>query len=323
MDSPAATASPASADFLDVPALLEQSQPRPRTGWLGYALGVFLLIVLISAYVSHGNTWLASAVDLLSKVAMLALLAMIPVMTSLLVRRQREEFRRVESLEELVQLRRWPEAAGMARQLLSQPTRTPQARVQGLIYLSSILARYQRFEDAISIHNHLLDTILFDESTAHGIRLGRAMAMLREDHLVDADRAISELRRMSQGRDSSGLALLELYRDVKTGHPAEAIERFNSALPLFRQQLGHRTGDAYALVARAHDLLGQADAARDAWEKATLLTAVSELKRRYPEVAALDGKYPAAQYPVAAATKAKSSIAQLTFDVADTSGLTA
>ena len=30
---------------------------------------------------------------------------------------------------------------------------------------------------------------------AHGLRLARAMAMLREDHLFDADRAISELRR--------------------------------------------------------------------------------------------------------------------------------
>ena len=107
--------------------------------------------------------------------------------------------------------------------------------MQALIFLSSILARYHRFEDAIAVHNHLLETINFDDSTAHGIRLGRAMAMLREDHLVDADRAISELRRTSQGRESAGLALVELYRDVKTGHPTEAIEHFDAALPLFQQ----------------------------------------------------------------------------------------
>jgi tetratricopeptide (TPR) repeat protein len=301
MDSPTVTTSAAPAEFLDVAALMEQSQPRPRANWFVYILGLFLLIALTSAYVSRGNPRLARGVDLLSKVAMVALLAGIPLMTSLIVRRQREEFRRVEALEELVQLRRWPEAAGMARQLLTQPTRTPQARVQGLIYLSSILARYQRFEDAIAIHNHLLETVLFDEGTAHGIRLGRAMSMLREDHLVDADRAISELRRMSQGRDSSGLALLELYRDVKTGHPTEAIERFNAALGLFRQQLGHRAGDAYALVARAHDMLGQTDQAREAWEKATLLTAVAELKRRYPEVVTLAERYAAVESPAALA----------------------
>jgi len=197
-------------------------------------------------------------------------------------------------LEELVQLRRWPEAAGMARTLLSHPTRTPVARIQGLIFLSSILARYHRFEDAISVHNHLLDTVNFDDSTTHGIRLGRAMAMLHEDHLVDADRAISELRRGGGGKESSGLALIELYRDVKTGHPTEAIERFEKTLPMFQEQLGHRTGDAYALLAKAYDMLGRSDEAKVAYEKATLLTAVSELNRRYPEVATLRGKYPLA-----------------------------
>lgn len=285
------------AEFPDIHDLIERSQPRPRGGWFKYVLGLFLLVVLISAYVSNANPALQRVVGLLSNVVMIGLLAGIAIVTSLLVRRQRDEMRRVESLEELVQLRRWPEAAGMARELLSEPTRTPQARVQGLIYLSSVLARYQRFEDAIAIHNHLLETVLFDEPTAHGIRLGRAMAMLREDHLVDADRAISELRRMSQGRDSAGLAMIELYRDVKTGHPSEAIERFNQALPMFRQQLGHRTGDAYALAARAYDMLGRTDEARDAFEKATLLTDVSELKRRYPEVAKIAEKYPVARMP--------------------------
>src|SRR2546423_2758208 len=147
--------------------------------------------------------------------------------------RQRDEARRVETLEEMVQLRRWPEAAVTARQMLMQPTRTPAARIQTLIYLSSILSRYHRFEEAIAVHNHLLETVQFDESTAHGIRLGRAMAMLREDHLVDADAAISELRRMAGGRDLSGLALGALYREVKTGHPAQGILRFPKALPLF------------------------------------------------------------------------------------------
>src|SRR3954468_22717554 len=205
------------APFLDVSALIERSQPHPRVGWFWYALGVFLLVVMGSAYLtSHSPQW-ATAVDLLSKFLMVALMVGLALMTSLTVRRQRDEARRVEMLEEMVQLRRWPEGAGTARGMLMQPSRTPAARIQALIFLSSILARYHRFEDAIAVHNHLLQTVNFDESTAHGIRLGRAMAMLREDHLVDADGAISELRRTSQGRDSSGLALVELYRDVKTG----------------------------------------------------------------------------------------------------------
>jgi hypothetical protein len=143
----------------------------------------------------------------------------------------------------------------------------------------------------------LLETVRFDENTAHGIRLGRAMAMLHEDHLVDADRAISELRRTTQDRKSAGLALVEIYRDVKTGHPAEAIELFHESLPVLRQQLGHRTGDAYALLARAYDLLGREAEARDAYEKATVLTPISELRRRYPEVAKLSAKFTPAPAP--------------------------
>ena len=283
--------------FLDVPALIERSQPHPRVGLFGYAAGLFLLVVVSSAYVTSRSPQLEGVVDALSKIAFVAIMTGLALMTSWLVRRQREEMKRVEGLEELVQLRRWPDAAEEVQSLLSTPTRTPQARVQALIFLSSILARYGRFGDAIAVHDHLLETIRFDDTTAHGIRLGRAMAMLREDHLVDADRAISELRRTSADRDSAGLALVQLYRDVKTGHPTEAIEHFAAALPLFQSQLGHRTGDAYALLAKAYDLLNRTGEARDAYEKATLLTAVSELNRRYPEVASLATNYQPAPPP--------------------------
>src|SRR5207249_295307 len=107
-----------------------------------------------------------------------------------------------------------------------------------------------------------------DDGTDYGLRLGRAMAMLREDHLVDADRAMGELRRMAERKDSAGMALLELYRDVKTGHPQEAVEVFDEAMAALRAQLGHRAGDAYALVAKAYDMLGRASEARVMYEKA-------------------------------------------------------
>ena len=301
MDLPAADNSSSSstdaAPLVDVHELIEHSQPQPRVGWMWYAVGVFLLVVLTSAYITTRWTNLRAVVDVVSRILMVGVIVAMALLTSLTVRRQRDEMKRIEALEELVQLRRWPEALQTARALLSQPTRTPVARIQALIFLSSVLSRYHRFEDAIAVHNHLLDSVQFDDATAHGIRLGRAMAMLREDHLVDADRAISELRRSPNARESAGLALVELYRDVKTGHPAEAIERFDKALPLFRQQLGHRTGDGYALLAKAYDLLGRNEDARAAYENATLLTAVTELHRRYPEVATLSQKCQPAPAP--------------------------
>jgi tetratricopeptide (TPR) repeat protein len=289
MDSP--------APFLDVPHLIEASQPRQRGGWFWYAVGIFLLVVFASAYVSAQSKKLALLVDVFSQLVLIGMIVALAYGKALVARRRRDEMRQVEALEELIQLRRWSEAAGTAEQFLSKPTLTPQARAQALIFLSSILARYGRFEDAIAVHQHLIDTINFDDGTAHGIRLGRAMAMLREDHLVDADSAMNELRRMSQGRESAGLALIQLYRDVKTGHPTEAIEHFDQYLPAFRQQLGHRTGDAYALLAKAYDLLGRTDEARVAYEKATLLTPVMELNRRFPEVVSLASKYPVTATP--------------------------
>jgi hypothetical protein len=129
------------------------------------------------------------------------------------------------------------------------------------------------------------------------------MAMLREDHLFDADRAIAELRRMSSGAgvDSGGLALVEIYRDVKTGHPDEAVAIFEDKLPALRDQLGHRVADAYALAARAYDLLGRTAEAQDAYTRATLLAPLVELHRRYPDVEKLAGRYQPASAPAEAA----------------------
>ena len=195
----------------------------------------------------------------------------------------------------------------LLQEILSRPARSSGLRSQALIYLGAVLARYHRFGDAIAVYDHLLDHDLVDPGSAYGLRLGRAMAMLREDHLFDADRAISELRRLSAdrgagtGMDSAGLALVRIYRDVKTGHPDEAAAIFEEMLPVLRDQLGHRVADAYALAARAYDLLGREAEAQDAYTRATLLAPLIELHRRYPEVEKLAAKYQPAPAPPEAA----------------------
>jgi hypothetical protein len=93
------------------------------------------------------------------------------------------------------------------------------------------------------------------------------------------------------------LALVELYRDVKTGHPDDAIALFEQRIAMMREKLSHRVGDAHALVARAYDLLDRDNEARRAWERATLLTPAVELVRRYPEVEKTAAKYPASPAP--------------------------
>jgi tetratricopeptide (TPR) repeat protein len=300
MDAPEAQPSP---PLLDVPSLLELSKPRARVSWFWYAAGGFLLVVLSATLLSGHSETGKRLVDALSALMMVALVAGMMVMTVVTVRRHRAEQEQVEAASEMVQLRRWPQAALLLREILSRPARGVGLRSQALIYLGAVLARYHRFADAIAVYDHLLDHGLVEGGTAYGLRLGRVMAMLREDHLFDADRAIAELRRLgnSAGVDSGGLALVEIYRDVRTGHPDEAVAIFEDKLPVLRDQLGHRVADAYALAARAYDLLGRTDEARDPYARATLLAPLIELHRRYPEVEKLAGKYQPSPAPPEAA----------------------
>jgi hypothetical protein len=282
--------------FLDVPTLLEASVPRGRVGWFWWGVGAAALVIVLSALGSVGNVP-QGVMELVSVCAMIGIMAAMPLLTLVSVRKFRAEQAQVEGAGELVQLRRWGEATLLLEQYLSRPARSPQLRAQALICLAAVLARYGRFDDAIIVQNHLLETRVAGGPAAFGLRLGRAMAMLQEDHLFDADRAISDLRRNGDG--SGALALVEMYRDVKTGHPTEAIELFEQKSPLMREQLGHRIADAYGLLARAYDLLNKSTEAAAAFRKATLLCPVVELVRRYPELKKLIGKYEQTPGPAA------------------------
>jgi tetratricopeptide (TPR) repeat protein len=285
--------------FLDVHTLLEASEPRPRIPWTQFLLGGFVLAFIFSWYVGHSSQP-GESQDVMGSLIFLGLMGFVgsvALASFIGVRRARAEHAAVGAVEELMQLRRWPEAGLLLQSLLSRPARSPLARAQALLFLAMVLARYHRFEDSVTVDEYILGTIPLDDATDHAIRLGRAMSLLREDNLLDADRAISELRRTSRGVESAGLALVELYRDVKTGHPAEAIEIFQDRLEVMRRQLGHRVADAWALVARAYDLLDRREESQTAFVNATILMPLSELMRRYPEVAPLTSKYQAAPAP--------------------------
>jgi tetratricopeptide (TPR) repeat protein len=286
--------------FLDVPTLLELSQPRARINWIWYALGALMLLLFSSTFSSAEKPGVKQAIQAVSLFVLISLMAAMALTTMYTVRKYRAAQQSVESIEELIQLRRWDQAAMALQAFLTQPARTARLRAQALIYLASLLARYHRFEDAITVQNHLLETEMVDDMSGYGLRLGRAMAMLHEDHLLDADKAIGDLRR--RGSDQSGgLALVEIYRDVKTGHPAEAIQIFMDKLDLIRRQFGHRVADAHVLAAKAYDLMGKEAEAQAAYERATLLSPLAELQRRYPEVTNLGEKYKAATAPAEAA----------------------
>jgi tetratricopeptide (TPR) repeat protein len=226
------------------------------------------------------------------------------------------EVQAVNAIEELVQLRRWMEAADLVQRVLSRPMYLRERRLTALLCLATLLTRYHRFADARVVHDYLLQNGGSDINAAHSIRVARAMGMLREDYLVDADKAMNDLRReVNRARDevrrhrggeaaddvqSAGLALLELYRDVKTRHYEEAVQGFERSLPILREQLGMRVADAWLLVAAARHGLGQTDAARIAYTNATALAPAVELHRRYPEASALAEIYSAPATPAKA-----------------------
>ena len=280
-----------------MPALLQLSRPQPRVNWVGFvsmgclALAVYTAMAAVRA--PAGGPGQPVADFMLLSLTALAIGGFV-----LAVRRHRKQFQTVEAIEEMVQLRRWEPAGMLLDRFLSTTVRSPRVWARALVQLAALLARHHRFADAVAVDDFLLEHDgLLDEGGAYGVRAMRAMALLREDALLDADRAISDLRRRGPARASGPLALIEIYRDVKTGHPAEAIELFAERQDVLRQHLGHRVADAHALVARAYDLLGRDAEAAAAYGRATALAPVAELHRRYPELEPLAGKYPPTSAP--------------------------
>ena len=272
--------------FLDVPVLLEASQPRPRVPWFWLTAGA-LGVLVFAAMAGSTQAGVMRGVVL---VLVFLLFFVFPVMARWALRQLQVDQRAVAGVGESVRLRKWPEAAMGVEQILSRPARSLKLRGEALVYLATILARYHRFEDALSVYEHVLSNDLADPPTAYGIKIARVVAMLREDNLLDADRALTDLKR-SGPADSAGYVLASMFRDVKTGHPADAIALFEARRDSLRNQLGHRLGDVWALAAAGYDLLGQSAQAGDAFARATALSPLTELCRRYPEVEKLVGRY--------------------------------
>ncbi len=306
---------PASNIFLDPQPLLESSRVVGIRvpAWPLLLLGILVLFLLSSTSeepVIKFLQFLTLPILVLTSVAL-------TLFRLRLARRVAAETEAVAALDELVQLRRWPEAANVAHRILSQPMMMPDRRVFALMGLAALLSRYHRFTDARLVHDALLNPDLgepmIDPSLTHSVKVARAMSLLREDHLVDADRAMTDLRReVNQARDdirreegqeraqkiqSAGVVLLDLYRDVKTGHPEEALTVFGRAMPALRDQLGIRIADAWVLAAAAHHALKQSDEAAAAFTNATRLVPAVELHRRYPETKHLSEHYTPATWP--------------------------
>src|SRR5258706_14336550 len=122
--------------FLDVPWLLEESQPRARGSWFWYAVGFFFFVVLMSAYAQqkmpNGNLIVQSVSSLL----MFGLMIGMGFLTWRAARSVQREQAQLEAIEELIQLRRGEEGGLLGEGFPSRPTRAPPGRPQGAAFLT-------------------------------------------------------------------------------------------------------------------------------------------------------------------------------------------
>src|ERR1700693_2752289 len=108
--------------FLDVQSLIELSESRPRSGWMQFGLAGFLLAMLMSWYVGHSGQS-AQSQEILTTVIGLGLATMVLVIGitgAINLRRARAEQATVHAIEELIELRRWPDAAIWLESYLSR-----------------------------------------------------------------------------------------------------------------------------------------------------------------------------------------------------------
>lgn len=207
-----------------------------------------------------------------------------------MARTLRDEQRRAEALQDAIRLRRWPTAYRMVSDLVAVKGRNPRAQVQILTLLTLLLGREGRFDEAAALQGALLQRIT--GPAAATLRVGRIMALLRCDRLVDADAVLRDLQRSvasgeAPAEATGGLRLTEMLRDLVTNHLEEVLAAYHHHLNELREGLGVRVADAHAVAAVAFHRLGEMENAAEAWRKATLLTGPAELVRRYPEAEVL------------------------------------
>lgn len=284
--------------MLPEPSLaIAASQPRPRFPFVPAAVVVASALLSSVAFsdISDGATRaVAWVMALLVTVGVVALSV---AWAQHLSAKLREEGAVVRQAEEAQRLGRPDVAASLLGRVLANTMVSPVHRLQALGTYVAALARGGRYEEAVGAADAMMSEGVPPELAVR-LRSAKVYALLREDRLADADRALGELRRMGrEGPVGAALALAEAYRDVRTGHGADLLEAHPAMRELVARFLGARVGDIEALAAWARHRAGDLAGARRHWRRATLLQPVPELLQRYPELAPVASAIPAEPIP--------------------------
>jgi tetratricopeptide (TPR) repeat protein len=307
-DPTAANPLPAVGPLQDVAGLIDASRPRGEVRLLRPGIIIWLLLAAMLVVVLPIAPATLVALEL---VIWGALIGLVLYFWSI-VKALRAEAQLIDGVEDALALKRYADVSAQLGWAMSRPMRHDQHRLRAMVLLATLLSRLGRHEDALVVYDALTQDERVAGPSGALVKLGRAMSLLQSDHLYDADRAIVDLRRLIdrggaedelQQFDASappspadamsigGLRLIELYRDVKTGHAEEAVHLFEQSLPTLTAGLGHRAGEAHALAAVAYDQLARPDDAQRCFANATALQGVADLLNRYPECRTLLTKY--------------------------------
>ena len=292
-------------ELAEVEVLIRSSKPaaRPISGATAILLGGSMLL---------GG--LVAKPDLLSGLGPVSLLIPHLAMTVLILvilqtsRKQRQMLTDIRTTHELMQLRQWEAALGLARRRLARPVRWPRARVELLLAAAGAAESQGRHDAAQRIYEHVIEQRQADPMQAFHSHLSLAVAMLRTGQVSDGISMIDRLERQAPKVARPALELLSLVREVLMGQAADRADRIEERRGLFRHLFTPAAGYGYALLAVCCEATGRAQEAAELWGDATCLLPAEELTSRYPELQGLAGRLPATRWPSslarAAATEA-------------------
>jgi tetratricopeptide (TPR) repeat protein len=210
---------------------------------------------------------LALGLSLLFNTGPLAFLAWFPlvgvfVYLSVRLKARRALEARVREVHELALLRRWDEALRGSWRLLPDLYGTPDLHARTVLAMAHCLDQVGGYDASLVAYDHLLQRVPRDHPAALSLRLQRAMVLLGNERLSDADDALRALRGALPAAPSEGSPIHAGYRwasllqHASTHHFEDALAEEPGLIEALRP-LGVEAGYGYALMAYCRWTLSQ------------------------------------------------------------------
>ena len=291
----------AEVNFTD---LITSSRPRRKLTKIGTFILIGFILLIWSLLVSPATEQGRLIPMLLSWVILICLVVSLTISTS----RRKDLAKWSRQASDLCLQEKWSQAIEPLRRLLAKPVPSAQIRYQGLLELAGVAEHSERLEGAAEIYEAI--TREQPQGLLGSLALvGKAIVLLKLDHLADADDIIRRLEVSVQSRSLKSLVVLaRLYQQIKTGHYAEALADKSSKCELARVGMSTKAAYVYALLAlgcRRQEIAASVEEAADEsltagceaemlWQQATMLLEPDILLEKFPELAELKEAYASA-----------------------------